>query len=115
MYFDKKSRQVKNAWVSTGGKYYYLNNLGYRASGWKVDDKTGQTYYLDPTNGEMRKGWMNLNNSWYYLGLNGVMKKGWLNLNGKWYYFTPNGQMVVNQSMYIDDGVYKFGQDGAMY
>ncbi|WP_271814416.1 N-acetylmuramoyl-L-alanine amidase family protein [Clostridium beijerinckii] len=114
-YFDKKSRQVKNAWISTGGKYYYLNNLGYRASGWKVDDKTGQTYYLDPTTGEMRKGWMNLNNSWYYLGLNGVMKKGWLNLNGKWYYFTPNGQMVVNQSMYIDDGVYKFGQDGAMY
>lgn len=56
-----------------------------------------------------------LNNSWYYLGLNGVMKKGWLNLNGKWYYFTPNGQMVVNQSMYIDDGVYKFRQDGAMY
>ncbi|AJH01759.1 cell wall-binding protein [Clostridium beijerinckii] len=115
VYFDKKSRQVKNAWVSTGGKYYYLNNLGYRASGWKVDDKTGQTYYLDPTTGEMRKGWMNLNNSWYYLGLNGVMKKGWLNLNGKWYYFTPNGQMVVNQSMYIDDGVYKFRQDGAMY
>ncbi|WP_241394589.1 hypothetical protein [Clostridium beijerinckii] len=42
-------------------------------------------------------------------------EKGWLNLNGKWYYFTPNGQMVVNQSMYIDDGVYKFRQDGAMY
>lgn len=114
-YFDKNNRQVKDAWISTGGKYYYLNSSGYRASGWKVDDKTGQTYYLDPTTGEMRKGWMNLNNSWYYLGLNGVMKKGWLNLNGKWYYFTPNGQMVVNQSMYIDDGVYNFGQDGVMY
>lgn len=113
-YFDKKGRQVKDAWISTGGKYYYLNNLGYRASGWKVDDKTGQTYYLDPATGEMRKGWMNLSNKWYYLGQNGVMQKGWLYSSGKWYYFTPNGQMVVNQSMYVDDKVYNFGQDGAV-
>ena len=114
-YFDKKSRQVKEAWISTGGKYYYLNNLGYRASGWKVDKANGKTYYLDPTTGEMKKGWMNLNNSWYYLGLNGVMQKGWLYLNNKWYYFTPNGQMVTNQSMFVDDKVYNFAQDGAVY
>ena len=63
----------------------------------------------------MKKGWMNLNNNWYYLQLNGVMQKGWLNLNKKWYYFTPNGQMVINQSMYVDDEVYNFGQDGAIY
>ncbi len=114
-YFDTKNRQVKEAWISTGGKNYYLNNLGYRASGWKVDDKDGKTYYLDPTTGEMKKGWMNLNNSWYYLGLNGVMHKGWLYANGKWFYCTPNGQMVTNQSMYVDDKVYNFGQDGAIY
>ncbi|MVX63922.1 cell wall-binding protein [Clostridium chromiireducens] len=113
-YFDKKNRQVKDAWISTGGKYYYLNNLGYRASGWKVDNKTGQTYYLDPATGEMRKGWMTLNNSWYYLGQNGLMQKGWVYLNGKWYYFTPNGQMAVNQTMYVDGKVYNFGQDGAV-
>lgn len=114
-YFDKKSRQVKDAWITTGGKNYYLNNLGYRASGWKIDDVNGKTYYLDPTTGEMKKGWMNLNNSWYYLNLNGVMQKGWLNLNRKWYYFIPNGQMVTNQSMFVDDKVYNFGQDGAIY
>ena len=115
VYFDKKSRQVKEAWISTGGKLYYLNNLGYRASGWKVDNADGKTYYLDPTTGELKKGWMNLNNSWYYLELNGVMHKGWLYLNKKWYYFTPNGQLITNQSMFIDDKVYNFGQDGAIY
>jgi glucan-binding YG repeat protein len=114
-YFDKKSRQVKDAWITTGGKLYYLNNLGYRASGWKVDTAGGKTYYLDPTTGEMKKQWMNLDNKWYYLGLNGVMQKGWLNLNSKWYYFSPNGQMVVSQTMYIDDEVCRFGQDGAKY
>ena len=115
VYFDKNNRQVKDAWVSTGQKLYYLDSSGYRSSGWKVDDADGKTYYLDPTTGEMRTGWINLNNSWYYLGLNGVMHKGWLALNGKWYYFTPNGQMVINQSMFIDDKVYNFGQDGAVY
>lgn len=114
-YFDKNGRQVKEAWITTGGKLYYLNNLGYRASGWKVDDASGKTYYLDSTTGEMKKQWMNLNNKWYYLGLNGVMQKGWLNLNNKWYYFTPNGQMVVGQTMYVDDEMFRFGQDGAIY
>lgn len=113
-YFDKHNRQVKNAWISTNGKYYYLNNLGYRASGWKVDSTDGKSYYLDPTTGEMKTGWINLNNTWYYLDLNGVMHKGWLSLNKKWYYFTPNGQMVINQSMYIDDKLCIFGQDGAL-
>ena len=113
-YFDKHNRQVKNAWVKTGGKLYYLNNLGFRASGWKVDDHTGQTYYLDPATGEMKVGWINLNNNWYYLDPNGVMHKGWLYSNGKWYYFTPNGTMILNQTMFVDDKTYTFGQDGAV-
>lgn len=113
-YFDKNSRQVKNAWITTGKKNYYLDNLGFRASGWKIDGPTGKSYYLDPSTGEMRTGWINLNNTWYYLGLNGVMHKGWLYLNGKWYYFTPNGQMVINQTMYVDDKLCVFGQDGAL-
>ncbi|MFT8351239.1 N-acetylmuramoyl-L-alanine amidase family protein [Clostridium saccharoperbutylacetonicum] len=112
-YFDKHNRQVKNAWITTGSKNYYLNNIGFRASGWKVDNTDGKTYYLDPTTGEMRMGWINVDNKVYYLGKNGVMHKGWLNLNGKWYYFTPNGQMVINQGIFIDDRVYTFGQDGA--
>ena len=41
------------------------------------------------------------------------MHKGWLNLNGKWYYFTPEGEMVTNQSMFVDDKVYNFAQDGS--
>ena len=95
------------------GKLYYLNKSGYRSSGWRTESD-GKTYYLDPSTGEMRKGWMNQNNSWYYLGPNGVMKTGWLYQNNKWYYFTPNGQMVTNQNMYIDGQVYRFAQDGTM-
>lgn len=114
VYFDKKHKQVKNQWVQTKGEWYYLNNVGYRASGWKVDTDAGKTYYLDPVTGKLMTGWMNLDNTWYYMGGNGVMHKGWLYLNGKWYYFAPNGQMVVNQSMYIDGKMYKFAVDGSV-
>ena len=114
VYYDKKGRQVKNAWVQTNNKYYYLNSSGYRATGWKVDTD-GKTYYLDPSTGEMKTGWIYVDGSTYYLNPRGIMQKGWLNLNNKWYYFTQNGQMLVNTSMYIDGQLYKFAQDGAMY
>lgn len=114
VYFNSKGRQVKEQWVNTKGTWYYLNSKGYKATGWRKE-VGGKSYYLDPTTGEIRKGWLNQNNKWYYLGLNGVMHKGWLYLNGKWYYFTPDGEMIVNQSMYVDGKVYKFGQDGAIY
>lgn len=114
VYFNNKGRQVKNQWVNTKGVWYFLDSKGYKASGWRKETG-GKTYYLDSNTGAIRTGWMNQNNKWYYLGLNGVMQKGWLNLNGHWYYFTPEGEMIVSQSMFIDDGVYRFGADGAMY
>lgn len=114
VYFNNKGRQVKNQWVNTKGIWYYLDSKGYKATGWRKE-VGGKTYYLDPNTGAVKTGWLNQNNKWYYLGLNGVMQKGWLNLNGHWYYFTPEGEMITNQSMYIDDGVYRFASDGIMY
>lgn len=114
IYFNNKGRQVKDQWINTKGTWYYLNSNGYKTSGWRKD-VGGKSYYLDPTTGQLKTGWMNQNNKWYYLGLNGVMHKGWLYLNGKWYYFTPEGEMVTNQSMFVDDKVYNFAQDGSIY
>lgn len=114
IYFNNKGRQVKNQWINTKGVWYFLNSKGYKSTGWRKE-VGGKTYYLDPSTGAIKTGWMKQNNKVYYLGLNGVMQKGWLSLNGHWYYFTPEGEMIVNQSMYIDDGTYRFGADGAMY
>lgn len=114
VYYDTNGRQVKDKWILTGDKYYYLNKSGYRSTGWKIDSD-GKTYYLDPKTGDMKTGWINVDGSTYYLNPRGIMQKGWLNLNGKWYYFTANGQMVANTSMYIDERLYKFTQDGVMY
>ena len=115
MYFDKKGHQVKDRWIRTGNKWYYINKSGYRATGWKIDSETGQRYYMDNVTGEMKTGWMNLNGTWYYLGNTGVMHTGWLWLNNNWYYFTEDGEMIVNQTMFVDDKLYRFGTDGAIY
>ena len=115
MYFDKRGRQVKDRWINTGRKWYYINEAGYRATGWKVDNETGQRYYMDNTTGEMKYGMMYLNGSWYYLGTTGVMHTGWLWLNNNWYYFTENGEMITNQSMVIDGKEYRFATDGRIY
>ena len=115
MYFDKRGRQVKDRWIVTGRKWYYLNEAGYRATGWKVDNETGQRYYMDNTTGEMKLGMMYLNGNWYYLGTTGVMHTGWLWLNNNWYYFTENGEMITNQTMVIDGKEYRFATDGRIY
>lgn len=115
MYFDKRGRQVKDRWIYTGRKWYYINEAGYRATGWKVDNETGQRYYMDNTTGEMKYGMMYLNGSWYYLGTTGVMHTGWLWLNNNWYYFTENGEMITNQTMVIDGKQYRFATDGRIY
>lgn len=114
VYFDKKGRQVKDAWIQTDGNWYYVNDRGFRATGWKMQTD-GNYYYLDPATGIMRTGWIYVGDIWYYMGTNGVMKTGWLEQNKKWYYLAPNGQMVANQSMYIDGKVYNFAQDGTLY
>ena len=115
MYFDKKGRQVKSRWIRTNNKWYYINESGYRATGWKVDIETGQRYYMDNITGEMKTGWMYVNGSWYYLGTTGIMHTGWLWLNNNWYYFTQNGEMIVNQTMQIDGKIYRFATDGRIY
>lgn len=115
MYFDKRGRQVKDRWIYTGKKWYYINEAGYRSTGWKVDNETGQRYYMDNTTGEMKLGMMYLNGSWYYLGTTGVMHTGWLWMNNNWYYFTENGEMITNQNMVIDGKEYRFATDGRIY
>ena len=115
MYFDKRGRQVKDRWITTGRKWYYINEAGYRATGWKVDNETGQRYYMDNVTGEMKLGMMYLNGSWYYLGTTGVMHTGWLWLNNNWYYFTENGEMITNQTMVINGKEYRFATDGRIY
>ncbi|CTF50369.1 choline-binding protein, partial [Streptococcus pneumoniae] len=34
----------------------------------------------------MATGWLQYNDSWYYLNASGAMATGWAKVNGSWYY-----------------------------
>lgn len=119
-YFDKNGRQVKNSWITTGKygnyTYYYLNDKGYKQTGW-LTDSTGKKYFLDQTTGTMKVGYLLQDGSWYHFGTNGVMHTGWLynKQDNGWQYFLSTGQMVTNTSMAVEGKVYNFGQDGKIF
>lgn len=114
-YNDLLGNPIKNAWFldKNTSKYYYLQNEGFRATGWlKNNDKwyflddngemqvgwkydNGTWYFLDTTSGEMRTGWIQgTDGAWYFLNSNGSMKTGWLRNNiGDYYYFNSDGRM----------------------
>ncbi len=121
VYFDKNGRQVKDSWITVGKygnyKYYYLNNKGYKYTGWLVDS-TGAKYFLDQITGERKTGYFNDNGTWYYFEpLTGKMKTGWLYVKetNNWKYFTEAGQMIVNTTINVDGKTYNFGIDGYIY
>lgn len=49
-------------------------------------------YYFDEK-GAMKTGWILVNGIWYYLENNGEMRTGWLNWLGSWYYLGEGGDM----------------------
>ncbi len=82
----------KNEWVYLGSHWYYFDDTGYRATGWRLVN--GKWYYLNP-GGDMAVGWKLVSGKWYYLNPGGDMATGWKLVNGKWYYLNPGGDMAV--------------------
>jgi fructan beta-fructosidase len=95
----------KTGWINDNDKWYYLDNSGEMKVGWVNDN--GRWYYLQPS-GEMKIGWVSDNGRWYYLQLSGEMKTGWVNDNGRWYFAAASGAMqtgvikVENKIYYFD-------------
>ena len=54
-------------------------------------------YYFNPENGEMKIGWLYLDDQWYYFNNLGVMQVGWLKLNNQWYFLKSSGAMAANE------------------
>lgn len=92
-YIDGTGSPLKNKWWfdKNTGKNYYLNEEGYRATGWLYNNNN---WYYFNDNGEMQVGWICLDKNWYYLNKSGAMKMGWLeDSSGNWYYLDNSGAM----------------------
>ena len=64
--------------------------LGATKTGWVQQNETW--YYIDWTLVK-RRGWLKSGDFWYYLGANGAMQTGWTKVGGYWYYMYDFGGM----------------------
>jgi glucan-binding YG repeat protein len=112
-YNDAQGNPKKNTlfYDSSKSKSYYLDQDGYRVTGWK---QVGSSWYLFDTDGSMIKGWKNTGGAWYYLQDSGAMVTGWLPFgNGQWYYLNSDGSMRTGW-LYDGGKYYYFYSDGSM-
>lgn len=99
-------------WVNQNGKWYYKDGNQIQKGWLKLGEKT---YYLDPTTGERKSGWVQVDESWYYFSEDGVMTTGWLQLEENRYYLNPeDGSMAVGWTEIDGELYYLNPEDGAM-
>ena len=103
-------RIIKYSWKKISGKWYYIDDKGTKATGFRTID--GATYYFDST-GIMLTGWQKISNKWYYFNSSGVMKTDWQKISKKWYYFASDGVMATGLTK-IGSTYYYFDTSGVM-
>lgn len=129
--------KLAEGWYTEPGRWYYIDDKGERAKGWKqcgwskgtswflFDDDgymltgwqcyEGTWYYLDPKDGYM---WINkavnTDGSWYFVDEYGRMRTGWYTEPGiGLHYLEPErvknqGHMYINATAEIDGKTYSF-------
>lgn len=114
-YFLDQNGYIVKGWYLINGKYYYFNNDGLMQTGFQ--EINGKRYYLDPQNGQMVTGWIQVYNNgvldYYYFDENGAMVTGWKQIGTKWYYF-DQGKALVGTWAKINDIWYHLNETGAM-
>lgn len=82
----------KNGWIQEGGLWmYYTNNIPCK--GWvKLNDVW---YFLDTSTGAMKTGWQQIGSVWYYMRSSGAMATSWIQSDGLWYYMRSSGAMAT--------------------
>jgi len=91
-YFYRGYCKVKNDWVNDGTAWYYMDENGFKKTGWLVQD--GDTYYLGE-GGKMVTGVQTIDNALYAFDDSGrLMKEGQIDYNGKTYSISADGYMT---------------------
>ena len=126
-YFNQDG-SMQIGWLTLNGEKYHFSDYGYLKCSYPSRGETivireidGQGYYGFDQNGCMVLGWQvyhdkfNDSDHWMYFDQDGLSHNGWLELNGKKYYLDPiTGYMVSNETVKIDNGYYKFNENGEL-
>ena len=88
---EEPPREPKGWYKTEAGKWRYRLENGEDAKGWL---KVQNVWYFLDENGDMWTGWRLYDENWYYLTESGAMATGWRKVDGKWYYFKASGEAV---------------------
>ncbi len=106
---------VRDSWLHLQDRWYLFDSQGRSLRGWQ-QNKYGYWFYLEPSTGAMRTGWLQDGGKWYYLNdtkdsYEGCMVRGWWTWNNLKYYFNDQGVMVTGWFQ-IDGKYYYFYPEG---
>ena len=111
-FFDLKSgKMVVNNWVNYNGNWYYLDSVGFMATGSRTIDGR---QYLFTESGAMFTGWIKESNEWHYYNTHGRVI-GWEKIGNYWYYFEERRGGMVTGHQNIDGHWYMFRASGVMH
>ena len=116
---------VKDSWVLSGNKWYYIGEDGTMVTGTKeIYSDNSRTYYVYYFNdsGAMQTGWHYVDSAWRFFriassdnGPQGSMAKSvWVPAGDKWYYTDNYGAMVLGWKD-IGTKTYYFSSEAANY
>ncbi len=88
-------------------------NGWYKVTNKVYNGNVSEWIYMYFEEGNPVTGWKNIDNAWYHFGDDYVMQRGWIKLNDIWYYLKGNGAMVTGFQV-IDGSKYYFNEAGAM-
>ena len=100
----------QHGWKKQGEIWYYHEN-GNLVRGWK---QINGSWYHFKESGAMSTGWIKDNFKWYYLKASGEMQTGWLKENGTWYYLEDSGAMKSSQWFQVGGKYYYVNASGAL-
>lgn len=132
---------AKKCWLHLTNGWYRVDEKGKMITGWFKSPDSGLWYYLEPSTGLMKTGWLNTGNHWfwlrpekdnmegamvtgwqrisnelYYFNESGIMVTGWYQIDGKWYYFYPLGTRADGRyglmARNVMIGEFRIGPDG---
>ena len=115
-YYASTSGEIKAQWVGSGNTWYYVDENGKTTVGWLT--LNGKKYYFDQE-GKMVIGTVNINGKDYTFNESGELtvetpevKSGWVQSGNKWYYYDNNQKVTGYQT--IEGKKYYFDANGVM-
>jgi glucan-binding YG repeat protein len=119
-YFEPQNdsgRLLINQWISPSRPgnsrtaWAYVDSDGQAVTGWKyLPDWSSYYYYYFDNNGSVVSGWLELDNSWFFLrteasypsyGPYASMVMAWQKIGSYWYYFEAGGSGKMQTSQWI--------------